>query len=260
MRATFLLSLIFLAAACGHPPETPAPPVIVPAALEAPLVAHGGLDLWRSFGTLEYDFVRGESSDHQIIDLHTRRVRISNEAYTIGFDGDDVWITPDKDALDYGAGPRFYSGTYFYFFSIPFVLADPGVHQEVLPQRELDGKAYDVVRCTFGSGTGDSPGDQYIAYFDPDTHRLHLLLYTVTFGRTVDPDAEPRFGALLYDRWQTVDGLVVPEHAAYHKWEGDHLGDFRGEIAFRNVGFRPESPDEALFARPDSAFIDAMPQ
>ena len=235
-------------------PEPAAPAVLAPY-----LEAHGGLDTWRRFGTLAYDLQRGDWTDHQLIDLRSRRVLITSEAYAIGFDGEDVWITPGKEALNYGAPPRFYSGTYFYFFAIPFVFADPGTRVEKVEPRTLDGKAYDVLRVTYEPGVGDSPEDEYLAYFDPETKRLRLVLYTVTYGRTVEPGAPPRYGALRYDAWQTVDGLLVPEHAVYFRWEGDHLGEKRAEVWFHNVRFDEAAPPPERFARPEGAVIDAKP-
>ncbi len=241
-------------ATSGAPPEPSVSSVLAPY-----LDAHGGLEAWRRFGTLEYDLRRGEWTDHQLIDLKGRRVRITSEAYTIGFDGEDVWITPDRDALNYGAPPRFYSGTYFYFFALPFVFADPGTRVEKLEPRTLDGKAYDVLRVTYEAGVGDSPEDEYLAYFDPETKRLRLALYTVTYGRAVEPGAPPRYGALRYDEWQTVRGLLVPEHAVYFRWAGDHLGERRSEVWFHNVRFDRASPSPEQFARPEGAVIDAKP-
>ncbi|QXD13931.1 hypothetical protein GQ464_010715 [Rhodocaloribacter litoris] len=262
MRFVLLLTLVL--AACEPRPEAPppdaAPEAAVPAVLAPYLEAHGGLDAWRGYGTLEYDLQRGDWTDHQLIDLHSRRVLITSEAYTIGFDGQDVWITPDREALNYGAPPRFYSGTYFYFFALPFVLADPGTRHEALGQRTLDGKAYDVVRVTYAPGVGDSPDDEYVAYFDPETKRLHLVLYTVTYGREVEPDDPPRYGALVYDGWQEVAGLVVPQHATYYRWEGDRLGEPRAEVAFHNVRFEAPAPPPERFARPEGAVVDASPE
>jgi hypothetical protein len=265
MRIVLLVSALLFCvglSACETSPretaeETPGP--AVPAVLAPYLDAHGGLDAWRRFGTLAFDLQRGDWTDHQLIDLNSRRVRITSEAYTIGFDGEDVWITPDREALNYGAPPRFYSGTYFYFFAIPFVFADPGTHVEKVEPRMLDGKAHDVLRVTYEPGVGDSPEDEYLAYFDPVTKRLRLVLYTVTYGRTVEPDAPPRYGALRYDEWQTARGLLVPKHATYFRWEGDHLGDRRSEVWYHNVRFDVAAPPPERFARPEGAVVDAKP-
>jgi hypothetical protein len=232
----------------------------LPEPLQAAFEAHGGLDTWQQYGTLEYDLDRRlgdtEGQDRQTIDLQDRRVRIDADAYTIGYDGEQVWITPSKDALTYGAPPRFYSQTYFYFFAIPFVFADPGVNAESLGPRTLDGETYDVVRITYGENVGDSPDDQYVAYFDADAHRLHLVLYTVTYGpRTQE---QPR-SALVYEEWQTVGGLRVPKTARYYRWTGDGLGQQVGEATFADVEFREARPPSTLFRKPDDAVIDRIP-
>lgn len=224
----------------------------MPSVLEQCLQAHGGLAAWAEYGTLEYDFSRDvggtEAQDHQLVDLPTRRVRITSDAYTIVDAATDVWIAPDRDALTYGASPRFYSQTYFYFFGIPFVFADPGVNHEDAGQATVRDSTYDVVRITFDSGVGAAPDDVYYAYLDPDTHRLRMVRYSVTYG---DREAAEPSSVLVYRDWQKAGGLVVPRRGTYHGWNDGALGEQRGEIMYSNVTFRSERPSDEAFAKPD---------
>lgn len=226
-------------------------------ALDRGLAAHGGLDTWQSYGMLEYDLVQGDEGDHQMIDLHTRKVLVANDTYKIGFDGENVWITPGMDA--FGGSPRFYSSLYFYFFGIPFVLADPGTNREDLGQRTVAGKTYDVIQVTFGNGVGDSPDDAYLPHFDPETHQLAMLLYTATYR---DQEPSDSYNALVYDEWQEVGGLLVPKKMTFHRWDNDQqqLGEPRGERVFNNVRFEQAAPDPSRFAMPEGAAMDTPPQ
>lgn len=100
---------------------------------------------------------------------------------------------------------RFYISTPFYFFGIPFVFADPGVHAESLGEKVLNGRAYDVVKFTYDENVGDTPEDNYVADFDSTTHRLHVVHYIVTYpafrgGKSI---SELERHALVYDEWQT---------------------------------------------------------
>lgn len=252
----FLSTLILTA--CTPQAETPpadedleatAPPED---ALDRALAAHGGLDTWRSYGALEYDLQQGDRSEHQLIDLHTRHGLITTDAYTLGFDGTQVWMTPDLDA--YSGNPRFYNGLNFYFFAIPFVLADPGTQREDLGQKTVGDTTYDVVRISFDAGTGDSPDDYYVGYFDPETRQLRLLLYTVTFN---SQEPTENYNALMYDEWQEVGGLLVPRKMTSYQWdeEQEALGEMRREKIFSNVVFETQRPDSSRFAMPEGAEI-----
>jgi Family of unknown function (DUF6503) len=225
------------------------------------LEAHGGLTKWRSFGGVEYDLTwkpSGEKRmDHQVFNLQTRDGVITSDKYTLGKSGGEVWIKPGLDALG-GTPPRFYMGTPFYFFAMPFVFADPGAKQESLGKKTFQGKEYDTVKITFAKDAGDSPDDYYVAYIDPATAHLRVASYVVTYpemrkGRPVDQLAPH---AIVFEEWQTVDGLLVPKSAPFYNWTGNDIeGKPLGQLEFSNVHFTKESPDESKFQKPADAII-----
>ena len=108
----------------------------IPEQLMKGLEAHGGLEMWQRKKTMEFSIPKGDDYELHQIDLPSRKVRISHPDYTIGYDGSEVWITPDRESFG-RTSPRFYHNLIFYFFACPYVLADPGINYEVLPQREL---------------------------------------------------------------------------------------------------------------------------
>jgi hypothetical protein len=224
--------------------------------LDESVISHGGLDRWSSYGTLEYDFQKGDSHEHHLIDLQSRKLLLTGDQYTIGFDGQEVWVMPDMEA--FSGRPRFYSSLNFYFFAIPFVLADPGTVRESLGRRMFNDKPYDVMKVSYEPGVGDSPDDYYLTYLDTTSHRVELLLYTVTF-RSQKPNEN--YGARTFE-WHEVDGLVVPSKISSHRWnkEDEALGEHRSDAYFSNVKFSPDRPDDALFAMPVGAAIDPMPE
>jgi len=77
----------------------------LPDALREGLEAHGGLDTWRSFPALQFDFNRAGGTETQHIDLSTRRTHWIGDGFTLGFDGDSVWVSPSEDA--FFGNPRF---------------------------------------------------------------------------------------------------------------------------------------------------------
>ena len=228
------------------------------------LDAHGGLTKWRSFGGLAFDLTwktaKGERHDHELFDLHNRSALITGAKYTLGRNGDEVWIKPGLDALG-GTPPRFYVGTPFYFFGMPFVFADRGAKQESLGKKRFRGQDYDAVRITFTKGTGDTSDDYYVAYIDPMTGHLKLVYYVVTYpairkGRAI-ADLQPH--AIVFDEWQTVDGLLVPKVAPFYKWTGtDVAGEPLGRLEFSHVQFTKEEPDLAKFKKPVDAVVAPM--
>lgn len=234
--------------------ETPQPVINLPKELASALEAHGGLERWQSMKTLEFEIERADSTEHHLIDLTNRKVLLSHPNYKLGFDGQDVWVSPNKEAFGKGSA-RFYHNLIFYFHAIPFVLADPGINYEILPQRELDGKTYDAVKISYNDGVGDAPDDYYIAHFDTETHLMKLLLYTVTY---YSGESNDKYNALVYDEWEEVNGLLMPKLMKGYKFSEDQLGDLRYERPFENIKLSTEAPDQSLFEMPETAEIDPL--
>ncbi len=228
------------------------------------LDAHGGLEKWRAFAGVEYDLTwksaKGERHDHQLFNLHDRSGLITSDKYTLGSEQGEVWIKPGLDALG-GMPPRFYMRTPFYFFGMPFVFADPGSKQESLGKKMFRGKEYEALKITFAKGNGDTPDDYYIAYVDPASSQLKLAIYVVTYPqmRKDKPIDQLERHAIVFDEWQTVDGLLVPKKAQFYKWNGTDLeGGVLGALEYSNVRFLKEPPDAAKFRKPADAVVAPM--
>lgn len=260
-QLTFCIVLMTAFAGCGPQPQEAVQTVteeidyyenIIPE-LKACIMAHGGLDKWRSYGTLEYDRRPTNGGDHQLIDLYSRKVLLKNDtAYTIGYDGKEVWITPDMETMK---NPRFFHNLYFYFFSFPFVVADPGSIQEYLGETTFNGKNYKKIKITYGDGVGDAPEDQYILWIDAETNLLDFINYSVTY---FDASRAERYNALDYSGWEQVNGMTVPNEFTSYRWENDSLGEKRGVTKFENITFTKEQPEGAIFEMPEGAMIDKL--
>lgn len=228
------------------------------------LDAHGGFEKWIACAGVEFDLRwnsgKDERRDHELFDLHTRAGLITSAKYTIGKSGGEVWVTPSVDAVG-GVPPRFYFGTPFYFFGMPFVFADPGSRQEAVGQKTFRGKQYDALKITYTKGTGDTPDDYYIAYLDPESKQLKLAIYIVTYPtmRQGKPVAQLEPHVIVFDEWQTVDGLLVPKKAQFYKWTGSDLdGSVLGALEYSNVHFLKTAPDPAQFKKPADAVVAPM--
>jgi len=228
----------------------------IPAAMMKGIDAHGGLEAWSKMNTMEFAFPKGEANELHQVDLPSRKVRISHPDYTIGFDGQEAWVTPSKEAFG-TTPPRFYHNLIFYFYAIPYVLADPGINYEVLPDRTINGKTLDAIKVSFNEGVGDAPDDYYIAHFDKETHEFYFLLYTVTY---FSGETNENFGAIVYDNWKEVNGLKVPMSMKGFKFAADTLGDQRYERVFSDIKLTAEPLDPSLFELPEGAIIDSLIQ
>ncbi|MEO1053392.1 MAG: hypothetical protein AAFX87_22350 [Bacteroidota bacterium] len=226
-----------------------------PELLQKVFEAHGGLETWQAQGTLEYDLYKNEEltgGEHQLIDLTNRKVLLSAEAYKIGFDGEEVWVSPNKAA--FGSSPRFYHNLFFYFFAIPFVFGDEGINYEVIGETTVAGKTYNAIKVSFNAGVGDAPDDYYIGHFNVDTNQLELLLYTVTYRSR---EKTENYNALVYE-WQEANGLIIPKSITGYKYSEGELGDQRYKGIFENVTFKTEQPDQSVFAIPAESEIDTL--
>lgn len=223
----------------------------LPPLFQQVLEAHGGLARWQDQQRLDYDLYRQDQLvDHQLIALKPRKVLLTNDTYRIGYDGADYWVSPDTSAFD--GNVRFHHNLQFYFMALPFLFADPGINYEVMEPREFQGKTHDVLGITFEPGVGDASDDEYIAYFDPKTHRLALLLYTVTYF-----SGEPgeNYNARWYQEWQEVNQLLLPKKVVGYRWSDAGLGEERGTTEYRNVVLDEIPPDESIFLAPTNAMV-----
>lgn len=231
------------------------------------LMAHGGLDQWRSRGTMRFthDQTMAEKppqTDRHIVDLRSRRVRIEGEGYTLGTTADGrAWITPDADAL--GMPPAFYAGLAFYFNAMPFVLADSGVNVAPTGTRVIDARTYDTYRATMNEGVGASPKDDYRLFVDPESHRLQMIEFSVTHPamQKDKPLDQALREWLVFDEWQKVDGLVLPRRATFYLSQPGEDGPVRGKrlgsYEVRDVSLSEVRPKASLFQPPaDARFVD----
>ncbi len=240
----------------------------------AAIEAHGGLEAWYAAPTSAYVW---EYSNHAsnmrfasrlVAENHTRRVyhdlfafgtpeRTEPVEARFAWDGEEAWISPAERRQP---NPRFWALTGYYFQSIPFVLADPGVHFRVLPPATLDGTPHERVMAYFDVGIGDSPGDVYVSYIDPATDRVAAVLYTVTYGRSYEPGEDgpptPSSGTLLfYEDYLTVDGLTTPTRFRGYAWQDGEIGELRNEAWVSEISFR-QPFDASLLAMPEDARIE----
>jgi hypothetical protein len=260
MKRIIYLFLIIVALAACSPKQKEETTVdyyaSLPENFSSVLKAHGGLAQWRSFKTLEYDLIHeGDSvpTEHYTLDLLNRKDLTVADSFKIGFDGDEVWVAPNKKSFK-GRSARFYHNLYSYFLTVPFILADPGViySDDTLT---VNGKLYDVVSVKFEAGVGDADKDAYKMLIDPTTRQMEKLLYTVTY---YSGEAHENYNCLSYENWIDVNGVKLPTKLIGYKYSPGIIGEKRYENSFVNIQLKEESPNQDMFIMPAEAEIDSL--
>ncbi len=221
--------------------------------LDACIEAHGGLDRWQQFGGLSYTLTSGEREVFQLTDLRSRKAYHRFPDFEMGYDGKVGWATTEFEKVP-AKSPLFYHNIDFYFFGLPFLLADPGTVHEYLGQQTLDGKVYEAVKVSFENGVGIVSDDVYVLYMDATTFQMEILLYSVTYFNRENAD---KFSAKKYSDWQAVKGLVVPGKMENFGWDGKKLGESKGHARkFSSIKFTKKQPDASRFEVPQGANVE----
>ena len=99
--------------------------IIFPPELGKIFEKHGGITTWKKAQILSFN--KGE--EVHTVSLHSRKTVVNTPEYSLGFDGKEVWLDEVKKGAFKG-NPAFYYNLYFYFYAMPFVLADDGISYE----------------------------------------------------------------------------------------------------------------------------------
>lgn len=205
---------------------------------------HGGIDKWRSQATMS--FYKGE--EQHTIDLWNRKTYVMAPKYSMGYDGNEVWLQ-EVDSGAYRGNPEFYHNLFFYFYAMPFVLADDGIIYENAEAIEFEGVKYPGIKISYEANIGTSPDDNYILYYHPETFQMEWLAYTVTFRSKAPSD---RYNLIKYGQWGETNGLVLPtEITWYQKDENGQPTEPRGPgVAFTKSILSEEQLPPKNYLRP----------
>lgn len=203
------LAILFLLAIVAVSCKTEPKKENFPAELGRIFEKHGGIDTWRKARTISFNL--GEEAHTS--DLWSRKTAINSPKYSLGFDGKDVWLS-EKDSGTYKGNPKFYHNLYFYFYAMPFVLADDGIIYEEVKSITFEGKEYKGIKISYKSNVGTSPDDNYVVYYNSLTYQMEWLAYTVTFRSKKPSDS---FRLIKYGSWENVNGLQLPKSITWYK-------------------------------------------
>lgn len=225
--------------------------------IEHMVAAHGGMDAWRSAPTVSFEdeFIPAGASEGFVsrvtVEQGSRRAYIDYAGdMSLAWDGEKAWSR--NWALPYP--PRFLALLNYHFLNLPWLVEDPGVVLTEFGQRKLPGDDTDYfsIKVSYEDGVGDTSRDYYRLYVHPDTHVLHAVQYIVTY-RSLLPEGvtETPANTLIYEEYETVDGLRVP--TAYRIYVPD--GSEYGASKIRAWSF-DEPFDVARMTMPEDAVLD----
>lgn len=253
IKSILLLLFFVLAFSCqtgNYATTGPASQSMHAAELNKIFEAHGGYDKWSEMELLTFDLDNGQ---HQVISLRERKVLIESEEKTIGFDGEEIWVTPDT--ADIG-NARFHHSLFYYFYAMPFVIGDPGIIYKKAKSRVFLEEKFDGISISFKDAIGESPKDSYILYYNPETYQMGWLLYTVTYNNQEEND---QYSLIKYNNWEWTNGLLLPRRLQWYAYENDSVGKVLSDRKFRNVKISTTAPSDELFEAPDDARIAPGP-
>ena len=221
-----------------------------PEALGKVFDAHGSLETWRSMKNLVYEIPKSDYSEIHTINLYSRLDRVDTPDYSMGFDGSNVWI--DDSAQKYTGDPVFYHNLMFYFYAMPFVLADEGIIYTETEALEFEGKSYPGIGIGYQQDVGTSPKDEYYIHYDPETNKMAWLGYTVTY-RTGEKSENVKW--IRYNDWLETSGVILPASITWYDYEGRVLKEPKSTVQFENVRLSDQAREAAFFKKPETAVI-----
>lgn len=211
---------------------------------------HGGYATWWQQHYLQFSLPKPDLPETHHIDLKSRKDLITTDKFSLGFDGNKVWIK--QDSAYFSGNPRFYHNLMFYFYAMPFVLGDPGVIYEPAEDLVYKDTIYKGFKISFESNIGETPEDNYFLYIHPETGRMAWLGYTVTFftGQTSD-----KVSWIHYAGWDEFNGLLLPTRLEWHDYKDGNLGDMTRAVRFTDIKLQENIPENISFSMPEGALV-----
>ena len=213
--------------------------------------AHGGMKIWMDFESLYYEIEKPEVNDIYNVSLKDRKSLISMKHHQLGYDGKNIWLK-NLDTTKYKGNAKFYYNLMFYFYAMPFVLGDDGINYQDVAPMQYEGISYPGVLISYDSGVGESPEDEYILYYHPETNQMSWLAYTVTF---FSKEKSKKFNLIRYTDWEEVEGVKLPSTIQWYHYSKGEIGNVRNVVNFVGSKLSKEKIGVDMFKAPDTSMI-----
>jgi hypothetical protein len=241
---TYLFLVLLIVTSCKESAKEVVSKKTYPENLENVFDKHGGIDNWNKLKTLS--FKTGE--ELHTIDLHSRKTKVASSKYAYGFDGKEIWVS---DTVAFKKDPKFYYNLFFYFYAMPFVLADDGIVYSEADSIEFEGKKYVGIKISYKQNVGSSPDDNYHLYFDTETYQMKWLKYSVTY---FSKKASNKFNLIKYDNWSLKNGFLLPDTLIWYKQDenGNPLEPARAPMQFELKELSTNQLEDTYYQKPIS--------
>ena len=220
-----------------------------PQTLEKIFKRHGSLATWQKMKSLTYEIVGDDGNEKQMIHLADRRERIEAPDFITGFDGENIWLEADST---YNGDPVFYHNLMFYFYAMPFVMADEGINYSIADTLTFEGKQFPGIKITYEANVGNSPKDEYYLHYDPETYQMTWLGYTVTY---FSGEKSKDISWIRYNDWVDNSNLLMPRSMTWYKYEEEKLTEPRGTAEFDKVQISSETLPDSIFQKTAAAVV-----
>lgn len=219
-----LFLLVFCCFSCAEKKtdESPKTTIIVkeespfPAELQKIMDAHGGSSLFQTFESLELTLKHDTESKTFKTNLKTEKTLIEGSGFTLGYDGKGNWTNDNTTAFN----ELLYAASFkeLYSATMPFLVVEDGDFYTVRLDEQLLRVNYGVIHIGFGRRSGKSPDDEYVIYYDKETHQIAWLAY-----RVVEKGRYTRryWQFVNFSSFQNINGLLLPQKWAVYKAQGN---------------------------------------
>ncbi|CDF79747.1 conserved hypothetical protein [Formosa agariphila KMM 3901] len=205
--------------------------------------AHGGLEAWNAMQTLAFTMQKPDGAEVTTTELKSRKAHIEMPNHVLGYNGKDVWLE-SKYTTAYKGKPKFYYNLMFYFYAMPFVLADDGITYSDAEPLRFEGVEYPGIKISYGAEVGSSPDDEYIIYYDAKTNEMTWLAYTMTFFAK---EKSKTFSYIKYGDWQDVNGVKLPKAIQWYNVVDGKPVDVKKEVEFSDVNISEDKKDASFY-------------
>jgi hypothetical protein len=187
--------------------------------IEAMVMAHGGMDAWRTVETVRFRMlskVSGQSNPW----LSTETVeRSSGRSFldwpildaSIVWDGTAIWSVNWPPAPPPGFFPRLS----YAFVTLPFLTQDDGVSLGPVERGQVpaDSTEYLTVHMTYPQQNASVPGDYYKLFIDPASHRLKAVEFNITHpGMIANPNQALGPIVHVFEEYTAIGPLTLPTY------------------------------------------------
>jgi hypothetical protein len=249
-KIIFPAVILFALFSCQEKNQGPDPRLQQPEQFKKLLEAHGDWKQWVDAKSLSFAMVHETTLEweNHYLDLQDGRVRIDADLFQAGNDGEQVWISPNRQAFP-GNSVRFYHNLYSTFLSIPYTLTDTLVTITPLDNLVFNCINYPTLEAKVKDGKLIGPSNRYELLIDPTTGQLAWVLFAVTFYDKGNQVQE----ALKYEDYRDAGGLIFPRVITGYQIENDSSKRIRYQTSFSDVFLVKEELDSDLFEMPKGA-------